>query len=602
LSRSAVFTSLKILCALCVLCGSCFCLDRDAFTFVNYDLHAQVAPSAHDFAANGVITLRNDSSTPQKNISLQISSSLEWKSIRVNGKEVLYITQPYQSDIDHTGVVSEAVITLPSPIAPKQTVDVEVSYAGTIQADSTRLTRIGTPEQVALENDWDRISPDFTAVRGVGYVCWYPVSMEPANLSEGNRYFDVLGDWKQRNSGATMKLALETAGKVTSITNGTLTGSSAREALNPDQPSTRESTFTFQPIGFFAPSFAVGEFSTLDRPSISITHTLDHSAAAQEFALAAEKIGPTVTGWFGPQRQKVRVVELADSSALPFDSGATVFTPLRTSNSDRAQFEIAHQIAHACLPPSISRLWISEGLAQFAQALVREDQSGRKGALAWMNAYIPALVSTEEQSQAAGAPRSDRSAPAERANVGTPEESQPAGQSLVNANDPAYYNIKAMFVWWMLRDMVGNDALQHAVRAYYTTPDKDAATFQKLVEAQSKKDLEWFFDDWVYRDRSLPDFTIQSAFSRPLLSSSSSKTEGVSVTVTVANLGNAGAEVPVVVHTAYGEMSDRVVVKAKSTAVVRIQVPSKPTSVTVNDGSVPEAVINNNTYTFGEKK
>jgi len=120
---------------------------------------------------------------------------------------------------------------------------------------------------------------------------------------------------------------------------------------------------------------------------------------------------------------------------------------------------------------------------------------------------------------------------------------------------------------------------------------------QRLVEAQSKKDLEWFFDDWVYRDRGLPDFKIDTAFARPLLSTST-KAPSVSVTVTVANLGNAGAEVPVIVHTDSGEMSDRVMVKAKSSAVVRIQVPSQPTSVTVNDGSVPEEVITNNTYKF----
>ena len=579
------FNSLKLLCVLCVLCVGGFSLDRDAFTFVNYDLHPLVTPATHGFSVNGRITLRNDSAFPQKNISLQISSTLDWKSISVNGKQVVYITQPYQSDIDHTGVVSEAVITVPAPIAPKQTVEVEVSYSGEIPPDSTRLTRIGTPEQVALKNDWDQISPGFTAVRGVGYVCWYPVSMEPANLSEGNRYFDVLGDWKQRNAGATMKLSLEVVGTGNSVGNGELTGTRAHSALSPDQPSTRENTFSFEPIGFYPPTFAVSDFTTLERPSIAISYIPGHRAAAEEFSLAAEKIEPVVTGWFGPERQKVRVIELADSNAMPFDSGSMVFTPLRTSDIKRVQVEVAHQLAHSCLPSGISRLWISEGLAQFAQALVRENQDGRKGALAWMNAFIPALVSAEEQSHP---PQQNASAQASET---------PAGQSLVNATDPAYYSIKAMFVWWMLRDMVGDDALQRAVNAYYTTSDNQAAVMQRLVEAQSKKDLEWFFDDWVYRDRGLPDFKIDTAFARPLLSTST-KAPSVSVTVTVANLGNAGAEVPVIVHTDSGEMSDRVMVKAKSSAVVRIQVPSQPTSVTVNDGSVPEEVITNNTYKF----
>ncbi len=78
--------SLKFLCVLCVLCVGCFGLDRNAFTFVNYDLHARVTPATQGFAADGRVILRNDSAAPQKNVSLQISSLLEWKSIRAAGK------------------------------------------------------------------------------------------------------------------------------------------------------------------------------------------------------------------------------------------------------------------------------------------------------------------------------------------------------------------------------------------------------------------------------------------------------------------------------------------------------------------------------------
>ncbi len=265
-------------------------------------------------------------------------------------KDVIFATQPYQSGIDHTGEVNEAVITLPAAVAPKQTLELEVSYEGLIPADSTRLTEIGTPEKVALENDWDQIGPEFTAVRGVGYVCWYPVSMEPANLSEGNRYFDVIGEWKQRNAGATMKLSIEVAGAASIITNGRLVGTRAHSALDPEQPATRESQYEFSPIGFYAPTFAVGDFTALDRPKLAVSYLPEHKAAAEEFALAAENVFPFLEEWFGPAHEKVRVIELADANAMPFDSGTMVFTPLRTSDPRRVEVQIAHQIAHACLP------------------------------------------------------------------------------------------------------------------------------------------------------------------------------------------------------------------------------------------------------------
>ena len=40
----------------------------------------------------GNLTLRNDSATAQKNISLQISSSLGWRSIQLDGKPVQFVS------------------------------------------------------------------------------------------------------------------------------------------------------------------------------------------------------------------------------------------------------------------------------------------------------------------------------------------------------------------------------------------------------------------------------------------------------------------------------------------------------------------------------
>src|SRR5262252_4116801 len=96
------------LCILCVLCGASFCrsLDREAFSITNYDLNLQIEPEQHRLGARGKITLRNDTATPQKIAVLQISSSLDWRAIRAANKLLQYVTQPYTSDIDHTGVLS----------------------------------------------------------------------------------------------------------------------------------------------------------------------------------------------------------------------------------------------------------------------------------------------------------------------------------------------------------------------------------------------------------------------------------------------------------------------------------------------------------------
>ena len=146
--------------------------------------------------------MRNDSPTPQKIAVLQISSSLDWRSVKAGDKAVQFVSQPYTSDIDHTGSLSEAIVTLPQAIAPKGTIELDIAYEGVILLDATRLTRIGTPEEVAKNTDWDQIGSDFSAVRGAGNVAWYPIATEVANLSEGDNLFEVLHRWKNRESAA----------------------------------------------------------------------------------------------------------------------------------------------------------------------------------------------------------------------------------------------------------------------------------------------------------------------------------------------------------------------------------------------------------------
>ena len=109
------------------------------------------------------------------------------------------------SDIDHTGALSEAIVTLPAEIKPKDSVELEIGYEGVIPLDTTRLTQVGVPEEIAKHSSWDQISASFTAVRGAGYVAWYPITTESADFSEGNSLFEVVDRWKKREAGSEFK-------------------------------------------------------------------------------------------------------------------------------------------------------------------------------------------------------------------------------------------------------------------------------------------------------------------------------------------------------------------------------------------------------------
>jgi hypothetical protein len=116
----------------------------------------------------------------------------------------------------------------------------------------------------------------------------------------------------------------------------------------------------------------------------------------------------------------------------------------------------------------------------------------------------------------------------------------------------------------------------------------------RLIAAQTQRDLQWFFDDWVYHDRGLPDFTVESAFSRKTTN------DTFLLTVTLENLGTAGAEVPVIVKFPGGELMKRIEVRAKSKGTFRLETPTAPEQIIVNDGSVPESDVTNNTFKIPE--
>jgi hypothetical protein len=560
----------KILYALCFLCGfhPAFALDRQAFTFTDYELKIKVTPATQSLEAEGKVKLRNDTAQPQRNPVLQISSTLAWDSITAGGKPAQYLAQAYTSDIDHSGSLSEAVVTLEQPVPPQGTVEIEISYSGKLPADTTRLTRIGVPAERAARSDWDQVSESFTGVRGIGHVVWYPVATEAASLSEGDRVFESVMAWKERQSRSRMRLSFCWPGEAQLVANGQ---NAAAVAMPPAGLSCQ--TVQYDPVGMVVPAFAIGSYRALSQPPMMIQYLAGHESYARTWATAGEKIAPFVAQWFGPRKRPVQIVELPDRNLYPYEGGSVLFTPLLSGEEKDIQAVLAHQLAHASFQSP--RLWMDEGLAHFAQALVREQEGGRTAALAYMDERLPPLQEAEKQFLPGAA---------DKASVPPPR-----GQSLVNATDEIFFRTKAMFVWWMLRDMVGDQALERAIRAYRPDQDKDASYFQRLLAAQFHRDLQWFFDDWVYRDRGLPEFHITAVYPRKLIP------QDWSVTVTVENSGSAGAEVPVAVRAAQGEERKRLEVRSHEKAAVRIPIPVVPQQAVVNDGSVPEFGMNNNT-------
>ncbi len=558
---------MKFLSVLFVLLGLAFpalAVDREAFTFTNYDLDVRVEPEQQRLAVRGRIALRNDSASPQKTAVLQISSTLAWRSIKIDGKPLEFTSHSYASDIDHTGAVSEALVTLPQDIPPRGTLDLDVGYEGVIPLDATRLTRIGVPEDKARHTDWDQISKSFSAVRGVGYVAWYPVATDGVSLSDGNTVAEALGRWNAKQFDAAMHLQFES----TSTQAVLFTGVSELPSATKDKAPT-PATYKAEAPGIAVPTFVVADYEKLtSKESVTVEYLPGQEDAAASCLEAAAQLDPGIPP-VGRGSETLQILGLPDPDASSFVTGGMLLTPLKLPFTNDIELSIVYAKARSLV--FSPRPWIQEGLAHYAQAQFVERQQTRQAAIDYLNAHASVLIE------------------AEKAAAQNPSTEWQATNSLINRPPDLQLQAKAMYVWWMLKDMLGN-LPSLALIDYRVADDKDAAYMQRLIQQQSHRDLEWFFDDWVYRDRGLPDFRVASVYPREIVSG------GYMVTVEIENLGNAGAEVPVTLRIPGNDITKRLEVRAKSKASIRVEAPSIPEEIVVNDGSVPESDISNNRY------
>jgi hypothetical protein len=551
--------------------------ERQAVTFTDFDLDVRLRSAAQQIAVRALVAVRNDGKTPLARIPLQISSSLNWERIRVNGRDVSFSVATLNSDADHTGQLHEAAIPLSVPLAVGQSIQLDVTYSGAIARSAQRLLAIGTPEDVALHSDWDGIGVPFTGLRGFGNVVWYPVSSVPVILGDGARLFDEMGEHKLRLAGAHFRLRLTVEfphghAPTVALINGHPAPLAVTDSGNLEVSSVAIADSGSATLGFEAPSLFVAIRTSHAATNTTIWTLPENEAAVPAWTAATAAVTPFLQGWLGQRsRAQLTLLDLPDSQDAPFETGAMLATSIRQANPEQLDGILAHALTHAWIQSP--RAWLSEGVAHFMGTLWIEKQRGRDQALGTLEASRAALALAEPESPG-----------------------QSVGQPLAAAISPVYYRTKATYVLWMLRDVAGAATLSAALRAYDPAADVSAqdvsrgygssagpSSFERLLEqAGTRRDLSWFFADWVDADKGLPDLTILSAFP------SAVSAGNWLVAVNLANIGYASVEVPVTVRSESNSVTQRVLVPARGKAVQRLLIEGKPTEVQLNDGTIPE--------------
>ncbi|HZP05744.1 MAG TPA: hypothetical protein VFB43_12660 [Terracidiphilus sp.] len=562
--------------------------ERQAVAFTLYDLDVHLNPVMQHIAVRAQVTVRNDGKAPLKHVPLQISSSLNWERIRVNAHDASFQVATLNSDSDHTGQLHEAAVPLAEPLAPGASLELDVTYSGVIATSAQRLVALGTPDDLALHVNWDEIGEDFTGLRGFGNVVWYPVSSVPVVLGmsqEGSsvawqpagaavvdsaRLFAELGEHKLHMQGTHFSLRLtDEFSRGHAPTVALINGHSVPlTVINGSDEVQGVATAKLDDsiLGFEAPSLFVAVRKPVEADHMKLWALPEDETAAHGWMSAGAMVAPFLESWLGTRpHAQLTVLDLPDPEDAPAETGTLLLAPIRQAADEQLEHALVHGLAHAWLrsgnPSSVQQpTWLDEGLAYFMDTLWLEKQSGRAKALESLEAGRQALALAEPSS---------------------PGES--AGQPLAQAISPAYYRTKAAYIFWMLRELAGDNALAATLRAYNPAQDHgDAHTFEKLLEQNAHRDLSWLFSDWIDADKGLPDLTIDSVFP------AAAQSGNTIVAVNLSNAGYASVEIPVTVRTAETTVTQRVFVPARSKAVQRILIQGTPTAVEANDGTVPE--------------
>jgi hypothetical protein len=542
--------------------------QREALTYTAYDLDIHLNPQQHTLAARARVTVRNDGAASLSVVPVQLSSALSFEDVISNGRRMKFGTQLINSDVDHTGQLREAVVELPEPLAPKGELKLDVVYSGTIEPSARRLEQLGTPAQIAAQTDWDEISADFVGLRGFGNVVWYPVSSAPALLGDGAKVFTEIAAQKTRQAAATIQMRVSAeffdVPSSVAVLNGHVEEIASPAAMpSGGFPGVVTCSYGPSPLGFHLPTLFLSTSAAREGNGLRVYPRGEDVANAQGYMTAATMVQPLLQQWLGAKaKEQLTVIDLPEAGDAAFEEGSALFTSVAPDAPEKLAPQLAHALAHVYFDSP--REWLDEGVASFMGTLWTERMHDRNLALETLESNRGALAFAEPATPGAG-----------------------PGQDLLHASDAIYYRTKATYVLWMLRDLAGDRQLSAALKDYRSADDTQAGYFERLVErsdgVDSAKDLKWFFDNWVYQDRGLPDLSIAAVHS-----SAGAQSGEYLVGIDILNDGFAEAEVPLTVQSLSGTLTERVRLPGKTRTTHRMLVQGAPREVTLNDGTVPE--------------
>ncbi len=233
--------------------------------------------------------------------------------------------------------------------------------------------------------------------------------------------------------------------------------------------------------------FAIDQPGTVNGiPVYSYVFPQDKTNGFKNYAIAKE-ILPFFIKQVGPYPYKKLANVQSKTIFGGMENAGAIFYFENSANDDGIEELMAHEIAHQWFGDSASEktwanLWLSEGFATYMTNYYLESKYGQDTLKKRLIAQRTKILNFEKQ----------RLTPV----VDTTVKSD--YMQLLNANS---YE-KGGWVLHMLRRRLGDDVFFKGIRSYYEKykgGNANTADVRKVMEQASGKDLQQFFDQWLYK-------------------------------------------------------------------------------------------------------
>jgi len=422
---------------------------QDLFNVLNYNLNLQINPN-YGWIAGSVTIIFQAQAQPVNRVVLDYSDKMV-----VSGMSINY---PYNAHVAYVHRDNKITARLVTPIEPWQVGRVVVQFWGKPEPDglfgyNVDVTDAGKPVVATVSEPWSART-------------WWPCKDDPRDK-------------------ATVLTNISVPEGVTAVSNGNFKGKNGL-------------VFTWEeplPISTYLVSLAVAEYTELNETysgsagQIELTHFVFPELVDQaraDFAILPEMLD-FCGDLFGPYpftNQPYGMVLCQWDQAMEHPTAVTYGNILITGDG---QFEtvLLHELSHMWFgdlitPVDWTHIWLNEGFATYAEALWAEHKWGSSGLISFMNQHDWGH--------------------------GYPDDSLIRGSASSYA--PYYFRTiayhKGAWVLHMLRRQLGDEDFFASLTAYLNNPqlrfgNAHSDDFRQACEDVSGQDLQWFFDQWLYR-------------------------------------------------------------------------------------------------------